>query len=345
MKQKISLEDLNFNYADELIATEPSLEFNAVLVQLKGNDVDYASVSKENLFDEFNAGDCLVINNTHVLNRRIFTKDEFEILFLEELEDHSWKVLFNAKKVKVGQVIDLPGDVQMTLTEKGLPQTVKVNRHLKEEYFNKYGQLALPPYIQQARGQRQNVDGDKQWYQTAWAKEPGSFAAPTASLHFDKKDLETLKNKGVNVTEVTLHVGLGTFLPIHDDNLDNHKMHSEVGYVTASAFGEIQKAKEKNKKIWALGTTVTRVLESIPENKLKKDDQGNFFGSTDIFIKPGFEFKMIDALLTNFHQPKSTLLALVGAFAGLDNVFQVYDWAMKNKFKLFSYGDLTIWKK
>ena len=215
---------------------------------------------------------------------------------------------------------------------------VRITPKITEVDFERIAELPLPPYIQKARNERHNLFQDDKWYQTAWADKPGSFAAPTASLHFSKADLNHLKNKGVEVIELTLHVGLGTFLPVLTEDLNEHKMHSEVYQITEANWQKIKAAKSNNKGIWSLGTTTTRVLESVARSE-------KLSGSTDILLQVGSEFKIVNRLLTNFHQPESTLLALVAGFFGLQAVKHNYSWAIENKFKLFSYGDLSVWIK
>jgi S-adenosylmethionine:tRNA ribosyltransferase-isomerase len=180
---------------------------------------------------------------------------------------------------------------------------------------------------------------DKAWYQTEWNKNSGSAASPTASLHFKSEDLESLKSRGVIVQTITLHVGMGTFLPIKTDSLSEHIMHSEYYEIPEETIAQIEIAKSKGRRIWALGTTVARSLESFAQTGKKS-------GDTKLFIQSGFEWRLTSGLLTNFHQPKTTLLALVAAFAGdLDLVKNIYNYAVENRFRLFSYGDLTVWTK
>jgi S-adenosylmethionine:tRNA ribosyltransferase-isomerase len=287
----------------------------------------------------------------------VFSEQGLEILFLDTKDELTWSVLCPSTRWKNGTKQNLPGGVALELTARGRPQTVTSNIKLTAEYFEQHGDLPLPPYIQKARDERKNRAQDKTQYQTAWAEKPGSLAAPTASLHFSKDDLEKLEKKGVVIKHVTLHVGLGTFLPVTTDTLDEHIMHAELAEIPQDTWLAILEAKAHGHYIWALGTTVTRTLESAAHGLLPKtepdvvcetilqDTQALFFGETKLFIKPGFEFKIVDRLMTNFHQPKSTLLALVAAFAGLQNVKRAYAWAIDLGFRLFSYGDLSVWYK
>lgn len=293
---------------------------------------------------KMNKDDVLVVNNTRVLKRRVFSGD-VEILFLKQNSEFEWEVLFPSKKFKIGQTLELPLGVTMTLTEKGRPQKVTLNQAVTEDYFQKVAELPLPPYIQKARNARHAVDADESWYQTAWAKEPGSFAAPTASLHFSKSDMDQLRAKGVNIVEVTLHVGLGTFLPVTAEDLNDHDMHEEYVEVSAGSWKSIQEARKAGHLIWSLGTTTTRSLESVAGGLLKGSDSEGYHGFTKLLIQPGYEFKVVQRLLTNFHQPESTLLALVSGFSSLETVKTCYLWAIERKFRLFSYGDLTCWSR
>lgn len=334
----MKLSDLTYDFPEELIATSPSRPTRVMFVDEKGNP---SELTVSDLINKIPAGDVLVLNDTKVLKRRVFVptdSGDLEILFLEELPNGTQKVLFPSKKYKVGDEITLPNGAKMKLLEKGLPQLVEVTPRLTEADFDKFGELPLPPYIQKARDERHNVQADESWYQTAWAEKPGSFAAPTASLHFSETDLSKLQANGVKVEKITLHVGLGTFLPVKVENLNDHKMHAEVYSIPETVWADIQKAKDSGNKIWALGTTVTRTLETAARtHKLS--------GASELLLQEGSEFKVVDRLMTNFHQPESTLLALVSGFSSLANVKKNYAWAVERKFKLFSYGDLSVWMK
>lgn len=340
----LKLSDLDFYYPEELIAQKPERPTRVMWVE-KGLPKE---ISIHDLLKKFSPGDVLVINETKVSKRRVFgktLKDEFEILFIEQLGPMEWKVLFPASRLKKEEKVQLPENVEMDLTRQGLPQIVKLSKVIGEEYFAKFGEVPLPPYIQKARNKRHPVIEDDNWYQTAWANQTGSQAAPTASLHFTKNDLMDLQKHGVFVEKVLLHVGLGTFLPVKHEDLDQHIMHFEKIYVPGKIYESLLERKKAGGKIWCLGTTVTRTLESVALGKVGKNSSGDYEGETDLFIKEDFNFQMTDILLTNFHQPKTTLLALVASFAGLENVKKCYQWAIDKKFKLFSYGDLTVWKK
>jgi S-adenosylmethionine:tRNA ribosyltransferase-isomerase len=338
----MKIADLDFKFPEELIATSPHRPSRVMLVDDSSQGPQEHSL--KDLLQVFSAGDVLVLNDTKVLRRRVFVGD-LEILFLNHFGNNEWEVLFPSKKYKIGEVIELPENIQMTLLQKGRPQRVKLSEAVEEEYFQRVAELPLPPYIQKARMERHNVGDDESWYQTSWAEKLGSFAAPTASLHFSQQDLENLKNKGVEIYKITLHVGLGTFLPVTTEDLNDHPMHSEYVEIKAAVWQKIQKALEEQRNIWALGTTVTRTLESAALKKIPQLENGDFKGETNLLIQPGFEFKIVNRLLTNFHQPQSTLLALVAAFSSLEKVQACYQWAIEKKFSLFSYGDLSAWLK
>jgi S-adenosylmethionine:tRNA ribosyltransferase-isomerase len=334
----MKLSDLHFDYPEELVATKPQYPPRVMWVE--------HNISSEISFSDFlhkiPKGDVLVVNNTKVLKRRVFA-GELEILFLKALNSTDWEVLFPSRKFKAGDVIDLPEGLTMTLIQKGRPQLVRLSQVVTESYFHEYGELPLPPYIQKARNERHTVDADESWYQTAWAKEAGSFAAPTASLHFRENDLKVLHERGVKIVELTLHVGLGTFLPVTAEDLNDHDMHEEYVEISAETWAEIQQAKKTGHNVWTLGTTATRSVESAAGGLLKGSDSEGFSGFSKLLIQPGYQWKVADRILTNFHQPESTLLALVSGFSSLETVKACYSWAIERKFRLFSYGDLSAW--
>ncbi len=299
--------------------------------------------SWEELYSEFQKGDVLVINKTKVIPARV-PLETGDILFLKALDSVTWQVMTGAKKMNLGGQRPLPGGLHFELLEKGRPQIIKTSEVLDSQYFETYGELALPPYIQKLRAQERNFEEDSLWYQTDWAEDLGSLAAPTASLHFRQTQMQKIKERGVQVVEITLHVGLGTFLPIDVEDLSDHQMHKEWVHISDESKVVLDEAHESSARIFALGTTVMRSLEALHRGHLKKTDQG-FSGETDLFLKPGDEFHYADCLLTNFHQPKSSLIALVMAFVGRDVVRDSYAWAIENQFRFLSYGDLCLWKK
>jgi S-adenosylmethionine:tRNA ribosyltransferase-isomerase len=331
--------DLNFEYPESLIATEPSRPTRVMWVDSKNEPVE---LTIPKLLQKIPAGDVFVINNTKVLKRRVFTETDIEVLFLDQIGEsansNTWSALFPSKKITIGSDLKLPGGFTMRLIEKGRPQVVEVFPKITQNDFDQFAEMPLPPYIQKARGDRHNKLKDQMWYQTAWAENAGSFAAPTASLHFTAEDIQQLKDKGVQIMELTLHVGLGTFLPVLTDDLSDHTMHEEIYSISEKNWRAITEGRLKGLGIWSLGTTTTRVLESVART-------GLLAGSTNILLQEGSEFKIVNRLLTNFHQPESTLLALVAGYAGLEKVKHCYRWAIGKQFKLFSYGDLSVWMK
>lgn len=329
--------DLIFDYPESLVAQFPVKPSRVMWVE----NGEPREISLQQLLDQIPSGDVLVLNDTKVLRRRVFVKHKdqnLEFLFLDRLNNNEWHVLFPAREFKIGTEFLLPHGALVTLVEKGLPQKVKIDRELSDFDFEKIGELPLPPYIQKARSERHNQAEDKNWYQTAWAQNPGSFAAPTASLHFSSDEIEKLKYRGVHVVYLTLHVGLGTFLPVKVDDLDHHQMHKELYSVPQSVWELVKKKREECRGVWALGTTTTRTLETVART-------GKLSGESDLLLQVGSEFKIVNRLLTNFHQPESTLLALVAAFSHLETVQRCYQWAIARKFRLFSYGDLSVWIK
>ncbi len=334
----LTLKGLDFSYPPELMAQSPVRPSRVMWVD--GNPCE---ISIDQLLEKFKPNDLLILNNTKVLKRRIFIGD-LEILFLKSENFLDWQVLFPASRTKIGEWIDLPLGEKIQLLSKGRPQEVRSLRPLSEEYFEKVAEIPLPPYIQKARDERHTRDEDSLWYQTAWAEKSGSLASPTASLHFSKDHLEILKNKKVQIHFITLHVGLGTFLPVTTEILSQHKMHFEDVEIPLPTWQAVQDTKSKGFAVWALGTTAARALESAAIGKLEKTSQG-FRGATDLMIAPPYDWKVVDRLMTNFHQPQSTLLALVAGFSSLEKVKSCYQWAIERKFRLFSYGDLSVWIK
>lgn len=341
MSSSISLSDLLYDYPEDLVAQKPQKPPRVMWAQGSASPDE---ITFQEVLAKIPAGDVLVVNDTQVLKRRVFA-GALEILFLSSNSERTeWDVLFPSKDLKIGNTIQLPENVEMTLVQKGRPQKVTTSQPLPESYFEKCAELPLPPYIQKARGERHNISEDPNWYQTAWAQNPGSLAAPTASLHFTPQDVQALKARNVQVEFLTLHVGLGTFLPLSPENLQNQELHEEWIEISRATWDRIQKAKAEGRKIWALGTTVTRSLEACAQGHLQLQGE-KYLGTTKLFIQPGFQFQVIDRLMTNFHQPGSSLLALVMAFAGKETVKHNYSWAVKNRFRLFSYGDFSVWIK
>ncbi len=283
----------------------------------------------------------LVINNSKVRKARVFAKTAFEgqveFLFLEQLDQRRWKtIVTKSKRQKTGRTYTFAGGITAELTEDlGSEKIITMSEPLDEEFFLHYGHMPLPPYIK-----REDEFLDDSRYQTVYAKEIGSVAAPTAGLHVTRQIIDELKAKGVRITEVTLHVGLGTFLPIRSDDIHDHAMHTEEYEVSAESAELINQYKREGRPIYAVGTTSVRTLEAAYDDATAQVRAGR--RSTDIFIKPGYTFKVIDALLTNFHTPESTLLILVSALAGKDNIFAAYAEAIEQQYRFFSYGDAML---
>lgn len=336
-------DQLDFTYPEGLIATSRHKVSRVMWVRCSSDAGDPQETTVSQLLSRFKPEDILVINETKVIKARVMAQSGLEILFIKDLGNGDWEVLCPSRRwSKAGEV--LPDGTAIELKKSGLPQILHVPKPLDSDFFERYGDMPLPPYIQEKRGERKSRESDSKDYQTAWAKTSGSLAAPTASLHFSTEDIDKIRARGVEVVPLCLHVGLGTFLPIHSDDLNEHKMHAEWVSIPASTLKKIKTAQGNGGRVWALGTTVLRSLESYGSGLLEETSDGAS-GWTDLFIKPGYEFKVVNVLMTNFHQPKSTLLALVSAFAGLEVVKKSYQWAVDREFRLFSYGDLSVWIK
>ena len=332
--------DFYFDLPEELIAQDPLEDRSSSrLLVLDKNTGDVEHHTFRDILDYLNEGDCLVINNTKVIPARLMGEREgtgasIEVLLLKRKENDVWETLVKpGKKAKIGTKINfgnglLIGEV-IDIVEEGNRLIQFHYDGIFEEILDQLGQMPLPPYITH---QLQ----DKNRYQTVYAKHDGSAAAPTAGLHFTPELLEQVKAKGVEIAEVTLHVGLGTFRPVKEDNLLNHHMHSEFYNIEQSEADKINKAKTDGKRVISVGTTSTRTLESAADEKgmLKACS-----GWTEIFIYPGYQFKVIDALITNFHLPESTLVMLVSALAGREHVLAAYAQAVEEKYRFFSFGD------
>ena len=335
--------DFYFDLPQELIAQDPLEDRSSsrLLVLDRETGKTEHHIFKD-VIDYLNPGDCLVVNNTKVIPARLFgskegTEAKIEILLLKRKENDVWETLVKpGKKAKPGTRISFGDGL---LTGEVIDVVEEGNRLIKftydgifEEILDQLGQMPLPPYITHQLK-------DKNRYQTVYAKHDGSAAAPTAGLHFTPELLEAIKAKGVNIAHVTLHVGLGTFRPVKVEDVTNHHMHSEFYIVEEDQAKLINETKQRGGKIVSVGTTSCRTLESAT------DDQGILqagSGWTDIFIYPGYKFKMIDRLITNFHLPESTLLMLVSALAGKDKIMAAYEEAVKERYRFFSFGDAMI---
>lgn len=343
--------DFSFELPDELIARYPKTERTASrLLQLNGNSGELTDGTFKNVLELVQPGDLLVFNNTRVIPARMFGRKasggKLEVLVERMLDEHS--ILAHVRCSKPPK----PG-TELFLGEHDEFQAEMVARHdaLFEIRFtsatavldilNTIGHMPLPPYID-----RPDEDADKERYQTVYNKKPGAVAAPTAGLHFDKPLLEQIKAKGVEFAYVTLHVGAGTFQPVRVDDVENHHMHSEYVEVPQDVVDAIKATRERDGRIIAVGTTSVRSLESAAQDALKKGTElVPFFGDTEIFIYPGYEYQLVDCLITNFHLPESTLIMLVSAFAGYDHTMAAYHHAVAEKYRFFSYGDAMFISK
>jgi len=334
--------DFYYDLPEELIAQTPIEPRNSSrLLVLGKNDGEIQHKHFYELFDYLKKGDCLVLNNTRVLPARIFgarkdTGAVVEFVLLKQKGTNLWECLAGpGKKAKTGHEFKFSDKLTATVADV-LPDGNRIMQFNPDgEFFavlDEVGQMPLPPYI------KEKLE-DKERYQTVYSKNLGSAAAPTAGLHFTNEMLEELKNKGIKIAYVTLHVGLGTFRPVKVDDVTEHKMHSEWYDVSKETADTINVAKESGGRVICVGTTSCRTLESVAQKYGKIVECS---GDTEIFIYPGFEFKCMDGLITNFHLPESTLVMLVSAFAGYDNVMNAYNIAVKEKYRFFSFGDAML---
>ena len=333
--------DFSFELPDELIARYPTAQRNASrLLTLSGENGQLADKQFTDLLNLINPGDLMVFNNTRVIPARLFgqksTGGKLEILVERMLDDK--RILAHvrsSKSPKVDTLIDLDGGYQMKMLARhdALFELELLSDKSVLAVLEDVGHMPLPPYID-----RPDEDADKERYQTVYNQTPGAVAAPTAGLHFDDAMLAELKAKGVNIAFVTLHVGAGTFQPVRVDNILEHKMHSEWANVGQDVVDLIAQTKANGHRVIAVGTTSVRSLESAARASGDGPLQA-FCGDTDIFIYPGFQFKIVDAMVTNFHLPESTLIMLLSAFAGFDEVMSAYQHAITQKYRFFSYGD------
>ncbi|MTI66058.1 MAG: tRNA preQ1(34) S-adenosylmethionine ribosyltransferase-isomerase QueA [Firmicutes bacterium] len=337
--------DFYFDLPENLIAQHPLKNREESKLMVLDKDSGALEHKKfKDIIDYLKKGDCLVLNNTRVIPARLYgaresTGGKVEFLLLNNIEKNRWETLVKpGKKARIGDTIDFGEGL---LRAKVLDITQSGSRIVEFDYegifqqiLDKLGEMPLPPYI------KEKLD-DKERYQTVYSKKEGSAAAPTAGLHFTEDLLKRIKNKGVKIAYVTLHVGLGTFRPVKEDNIEEHDMHSEYYEVTKEAAEIINQTKNNGGKIYSVGTTSTRTLESIADESGKIHPKS---GWTDIFIYPGYNFKVIDRLITNFHLPESTLIMLVSALARRENVLNAYNKAIENKYRFFSFGDAMLIK-
>lgn len=333
-------QDFYYHLPEELIAQHPSdkREESRLMVLDKQTGTVEHKVFKD-ILDYFEEGDCLVLNDTRVIPARLYGEKEdtgakIEFLLLNRLEDNKWETLVKpGKKAKIGAKIVFGDGI---LKGEIIDNTDSGGRIIKfyydgifEEILDKLGEMPLPPYITEKLE-------DKERYQTVYSKREGSAAAPTAGLHFTHELINMIRSKGVEIVYITLHVGLGTFRPVKAESLEEHLMHSEYYEVDKETADTINRVKDNGGRIYAVGTTSTRTLESVADNDGIIHPKS---GWTDIFIYPGYKFKVIDRLITNFHLPESTLIMLISALAGRENVLRAYNIAVEEKYRFYSLGD------
>lgn len=334
----MNTDEFDYNLPEELIAQTPLKDRSSsrllVLDKETGNVEHHIFKDIVNYLD---SNDVLVLNDTKVIPARLFgqkedTKANIELLMLKEEGEDIWQTLCKpARRVKVGTIVSF-GDGLLKAEcvkedEEGIRYFKMIYDGIFLEVLDKLGTMPLPPYIHEKLE-------DKDRYQTVYAKNPGSAAAPTAGLHFTPEILSQLRDKGVTICYITLHVGLGTFRPVAVEDVTKHKMHSEFYSISKETANTLNEAIKNGKRIVAVGTTSTRTLESAYDNGFKETS-----GWTDIFIYPGYKFKVVSSQITNFHLPKSTLIMLVSAFAGKDKIMNAYNEAVKEKYRFFSFGD------
>lgn len=339
------VDEFNYNLPEELIAQTPlEKRSNSKLLVLDKNTGQINHKHFYDIIDMLDSNDVLVLNDTKVLPSRIYgekedTKAFIELLLLKEVKPNVWKTLTKpARRVKEGTIVSFNNGLLkakcIEIGEDGERTFEMFYEGIFIEILEKIGMMPLPPYIHEKLD-----DGSR--YQTVYAKEYGSAAAPTAGLHFTEELLSKIKDKGITVCSVTLNVGLGTFRPVSAETIEEHHMHSETYHMDQATADILNKAKKENKRIVSVGTTSTRTLESIYS---KYGEFKEVTEDTNIFIYPPYEFKAIDALITNFHLPKSTLVMLVSALAGKDNIMNAYNEAVNMKYRFFSFGDAMFIK-
>lgn len=336
----MNVKDFNFELPEELIAQEPIIERDMsrlLVVNREKSSLEHKIF--KNILDYINPGDCLVLNNSRVIPARLFgIKDEsgakMEFVLLKKIDKNRWETLVKpGKKARIGTKF-IFGNGELTCkiidnTEAGGRVIEFEYDGIFEEILDKLGEMPLPPYIKSKLK-------DKERYQTVYSKDPGSAAAPTAGLHFTKDLLSKIEEKGIKIAYVTLHVGLGTFRPVKVDVIEEHVMHSEFYSIDDENAAIINETKKNGNSIVAVGTTSCRTLETIATEDGYINSTS---GWTDIFIYPGYKFKIVDKLITNFHLPESTLIMLVSALAGRELIMEAYASAVKEKYRFFSFGD------
>ena len=336
----MKVSDFDYELPEELIAQHPyDKRDEARLMVLHRDTKEIEHKVFKDIIDYLEPGDCLVINDTKVIPARLYGKKDtganVEFLLLKRIENDDWEAMVRpGNKLKTGAKVTF-GDgllnAEILDTLPGGNRKVRFTYNgIFNEILDQIGLMPLPPYI------KENIKEENEKYQTVYAKYEGSAAAPTAGLHFTEELLEKIKEKGIDIAKVTLHVGIGTFRPVKVENVEEHQMHSEHFFVKQSEADKINKARETGHRVIAVGTTSCRVLESVSdENGKVKEIETD----TSIFIYPGYKFKCVDCLITNFHLPQSTLIMLVSALAGKEYIMKAYNEAVKEKYRFFSFGD------
>ena len=339
----MDVRDFDYELPEELIAQDPLLrrdDSRLMILDKKTGGIRHSVF--HDIIDELQPGDCLVVNNSRVIPARLHgtrkgTGALIEVLLLKRKSDHVWETLVKpGKKCRVGTEIDFG---EGRLTGKVIDILEEGNRLIEfsydgvfEEVLDALGEMPLPPYITHKLE-------DKNRYQTVYAKYDGSAAAPTAGLHFTEELLQKIREKGIDIAEVTLHVGLGTFRPVKVETIEEHHMHSEFYMISAEAAEKINRAKDTGHRVICVGTTSCRTIESAADENGRLRECS---GWTEIFIYPGYRFKVLDALITNFHLPQSTLVMLVSALAGRENILNAYKEAIRERYRFFSFGDAML---
>lgn len=342
----MNIEEYNYDLPEKFIAQVPlKNRSDSKLLLLDKENGNIKEEIFKNIVNYLEKGDVLVLNDTKVIPARIIgekidTKAVIELLLLKDVEGDIWECLARpGKRLHIGTIITFGNDLlKAEVIEKldeGIVHVKLIYDGILMEILDKLGTMPLPPYIHEKLS-------DQSRYQTVYAKNLGSAAAPTAGLHFTKELLEEIKNKGIEILYVTLHVGLGTFRPVEVTDITKHNMHSEYYIMTKDVANKLNKAKSEGRNIYAVGTTSTRVLETVAS---KDGEFKECSGDTNIFIYPGYTFKAIDGLITNFHLPKSTLLMLVSALSKKEYILNAYEYAKMNNFRFFSFGDAMFIKK
>jgi S-adenosylmethionine:tRNA ribosyltransferase-isomerase len=337
----MQLSAFDFPFDASLIATHPSLPRDrARLLVLQRASRSLAHHRVDELPELLHPGDLLVVNNTKVMAARVTGRKrpsgaEVEILFVKDLGDAVWEVLIKGT-FRPGQILELGMEAVAVVVERSaIRTTVRVESPISvSEWLQQHGRMPLPPYMKRAP-----TDQDREWYQTMFAQHEGAIAAPTAGLHFTSELLARLRQRGVELRTVTLHVGVGTFKPVAVDRIEDHRMGAEWVEVGVETVRAIEQARTTERRIVAVGTTVVRALETAAavDGQIRP-----YRGETEMFIVPGFSFKVVDALLTNFHLPRTTLLMLVSALAGTEFLRQAYAEAVRERYRFYSYGDAML---